>query len=408
MAVEKKSMKDLEWEEENTFFGIPLENDNPFSGNPNPTIKTDDEPGNPPVEGSSKKKGEGVEEDEEDEDISFNFGDDSDSKPKVKKESKEDEDDDSEEDDDSDDEDDKDSKEDSQDEDEDEKFYSSLAKGLKEKGIFQNVDLEGKELKSDDDLYDLIEAEAEARIEETFEAFAEDMDEDAKAFIKFKKSGGRTEDFFAVYRNSVSLTDIDIEDEKDQEKVAMHYAMVIEGLEEEEAKDRVEWLKENGKLGAKSVKWHEKLQNLDKQNREAIVRQTQEQEEARRKNAEKFTETLKTTLTKVENVGQFKFSPTDKKELGDFIAKPTVKVGKNNYITPFQKAMSDILRGDGENMNKLLLLAKLVKSDFTVEDLKATAKTEVVRESRKVLKQIKSGSKPVTHSNKKRLADYFS
>jgi len=92
----------------------------------------------------------------------------------------------------------------------------------------------------------------------------------------------------------------------------------------------------------------------------------------------------------------------------NFITKPTVKVGKNKYITEFQAELGEIFKGEGENKKKLLLLAKLVKSQFDVKDLIEETKTKVVKDAKSKLQQSRTGVRPSTSggNNKKSLSDF--
>jgi hypothetical protein len=291
----------------------------------------------------------------------------------------------------------------------DSKFYSTLASELKEKGIFQNVELkEGEEI-DEDKFFELQDAEIESRVEETFEAFFEELDEDAKAFLKFKKSGGNTQDFFQVYRESLSLDNIDLESEESQELVLKHYLSTMDSMDDEEISDRLEWLKENGKKKAYAKKYMNKLQELDRQKKEAISKSIEAQSKQREEGAKKFNQDLQSELEKTEAVGSFNFSKVNKKELLDFMVKPSVKIGKNKYITHFQAELGNIFKAEGEDKKKLLLLAKLVKSNFDVKDLIEETKTKVVKEAKSKLQQAKSGVKPSTSGGytKKSISDYF-
>lgn len=291
----------------------------------------------------------------------------------------------------------------------DSKFYSTLASELKEKGIFQNVELkEGEEI-DEDKFFELQDAEIESRVEETFEAFFEELDEDAKAFLKFKKSGGNTQDFFQVYRESLSLDNIDLESEEAQELVLKHYLSTMDSMDDEEISDRLEWLKENGKKKAYAEKYMNKLQELDRQKKEAISKSIEAQSKQREEGAKKFNQDLQSELEKTEAVGSFNFSKVNKKELLDFMIKPSVKIGKNKYITHFQAELGNIFKAEGEDKKKLLLLAKLVKSNFDVKDLIEETKTKVVKEAKSKLQQAKSGVKASTSGGytKKSISDYF-
>lgn len=291
----------------------------------------------------------------------------------------------------------------------DSKFYSTLATELKEKGIFQNVELTDGEDIDEEKFFELQDQEVESRVEETFEAFFEELDEDAKAFLKFKKNGGNTQDFFQVYKNSISIDGVDLGNEKDQDLVLKHYLTVVDSMDDEEVTDRLEWLKENGKKKAFAEKYFNKLKEIDNNNK-AIISQRQEQASQEREVASRrFNQELQSELEKTEAVGSFNFSKVDKKDLMNYVTKPSVKIGKNKFITQFQAELGNIFKAEGESKKKFLLLAKLVKSDFDVKDLIEAAKTTAVKEAKSKLQQAKQGVKPSSSGNlsKKSISDFF-
>lgn len=294
---------------------------------------------------------------------------------------------------------------------EDDKFFTTLAGELKDKGIFQNVELKEGEEVTEEKFFELQDAEIEARVEETFQAFFEELDEDGRNFLKFKKAGGRTADFLESYNSGgFDIEEFDENDEAQRTRVLTHYLSTVEKLEPEDVKDRLEWLKEGGKDKVYAKKYFESINSQREELKKEVLKQQQELANQREATAKQFSETLKATLDKTEAIGAFPISATDQKELGSYITKPTVKVGKNKYIPAFQAEIAKIFKADTEEaQKKLLLLAKLVKTDFDVTDLEKTTKTKVVKEAKSKLKDARTGVKPASAGSyaKKSLGDYF-
>lgn len=287
-------------------------------------------------------------------------------------------------------------------------FYSTLASEMKDKGVFQNIDIPEEDI-DEEKFFELQDAEIEARVNETFEGFMEEMDDDAKAFIIFKKNGGRTKDFFDIYSNQVSLGEVDIEDEDNQDKIISHYLRVVDRMDSDEITDRLEWLKDNGKKKSYAEKYKLKLDKIDETNKANAVKVAEESKEKLEKNNEKFRAELSTVLEKTEEIKDFKFTKEDKKDLVNYITKPSVKVGKNNFITPFMADLGQMFKGEGDKKGDLLLLAKLIKSNFDVKDIVSKTKTKVIQEAKSKLQSAKQGVKPSSsglHTNKP-LADFF-
>jgi len=105
-------------------------------------------------------------------------------------------------------------------------------------------------------------------------------------------------------------------------------------------------------------------------------------------------------------VNEFTFTPQDKKELGGYITNPSVKVGKNQFVTAFHKDLQEVIAS--KDKTKLLLLAKLLKTDFDTKDLLKTAKTVVTKETKSKLADIKLNVKTSSSNKaKKTLADFL-
>jgi hypothetical protein len=295
-------------------------------------------------------------------------------------------------------------------------FFKTLASELKERGFFQTAEIpEDKEELTDDEFFELADQEVEGRVNETFEAFAEEMDDDGKAFIKFKKNGGRTSDFVSIYVDSplpdFGDKEFDAKNETHRKVVLETYLTLVEKLDDEDLSDRLQWLKENGKDQVFAEKYYAKLADIDTKQKAALLAAQEAKAKEGEDKAKKFVKTISEALNKIDTVGKIKFTKDDKKKLGELITKPTVKIGKSKYIPSFQSKLGAILKADTpESINKLLLLAKLVESDFDIKDIVTKVETEVVDKVKSKLRDAKNGVKPSSsgqYEHKKSLSDFF-
>jgi hypothetical protein len=293
-------------------------------------------------------------------------------------------------------------------------FFKQLTVEMKERGFFQTVEIpEDKEELEEDEFFELADQEIEGRINETFEAFFEEMDEDGKDFLKFKKNGGRSIDFINVYANSpVPDFDGDFDSSNDTHKAVVieTYLSLVEKMDAEEIKDRMDWIKENGKDKNYAEKYYGKLQEIDLAQKTALLKQQEENNKKRDEVIKKFNKSIGEAITKADVVGNFKFTKEDKKKLPDFITKPTVKIGKNKYIPAFNSKLGEILKADTpEAQEKFLLLAKLIENNFNVAELATKAETKVTQKIKSKLRDVKNGVKPSSSGSytRKSLSDFF-
>ena len=179
-------------------------------------------------------------------------------------------------------------------------------------------------------------------------------------------------------------------------------------MDEDELKDKLDWLEETGKKKAYSEKYMLKLKNIEDKNKQILLKQSAEIAQRRAEESKKFNDELQKTLEKTEKVGNFTFNKVDKKDLMNYISKPSVKIGKNKFITQFQADLGNIFKAEGDNKANFLLLAKLIKSNFDVKDLIESSKTELIKQTKSNLQKAKAGVKASsTGGGRKSLTDYF-
>lgn len=310
-------------------------------------------------------------------------------KPKAKaKEDIEEEDDDSffgeaDSDDDSDDDPDKESGEDTQ----SGSIYNDVFKDFKEQGIFKHVEIEEGEELDADRLFELQQEEYETEVAARLQAWANnDLDDDAKAFIKFKTQGGSTEEFFNVYMKSTELpTDGDIEDEDYQDDI-IRYQLKEEGWDKDEIEDRLAYLTDQGRKQKVAEKYAEKLKEKDQKTKQSLIKNAEAQKQAIKQNEENFRNNLKEVLDTTEDISGFKISKEDKSKILNFLTKKDQKISDTKSVTGFQKKIAEVF----QDTNKMILLAKLVQSDFDMSDFEKQAKTKTTRKVKSNLEQRKS------------------
>lgn len=289
---------------------------------------------------------------------------------------------------------------------EDTEVFTTLFKGLKEKGIFTSEITDDEKL-DEETFTTKIDSEIQTRSDEYIESFIEDLqsDEDAAAFIRFKKNGGDTKEFLRVYGLDAEVPELDSDDEDSSSDFIKYYYKNIEKLSYDDVEEKLEWYKEKNKLKEHSEKLKQKIDTYQQKEKEELIRKQAEQIKSIEENNKKFITSIKDTVSKVDNVKDFKITQTDKKELVDFITKPTIKVGKDNYITPFSNALKTIMAS--EDRSKLILIAKLLKNDFDITDIVKEVNTKVVKETKTKLSELSKIVKPTSQEKRKSLADYF-
>lgn len=276
----------------------------------------------------------------------------------------------------------------------DDNYWNDIYKDFKETGLLKHVEVEEGEVLTEERLTELQEQDYEAEVSARLQTWAtEDLDEDAKAFIKFKREGGNTSDFLETYSKVSEVPSGDITDESYQDEI-IRYNLKLEGWDKDEIEDRIEYLTENKRKEKIAKKYDEKIKATQEAEKANLLRQAEENRRIQKENEENFKNSVKDILTSSKEIGGFAIKDNDKTELFNFLTKKTQKISDKKSITPFQKKLAEVF----QDTEKTVLLAKLLQSDFDMKDLKRqviTKKTKEIKsnlEQRRNLRPYNSGS----------------
>lgn len=286
-------------------------------------------------------------------------------------------------------------------------IYDDVYKDLKEYGVLKHVTIEDGVSLDAEKLAELYEEDYEEEIKSRLNNWAtKELDEDAQAFIKFKRAGGKTQDFLNLYsKNNSSYPQGDINDEDFQDEI-IRYQLRQDEWDIDEIEDRLETLTNNGKKGAISKKYYERLEaQISKERDELVHRQEQAKRDAIIQE-QSFKEGIKEVLDTNQEINGFKINNKEKTQLLSFLTSRSIKIGEDRAITGFQKKLAETF----QDTNKLVLLAKLLSNDFDMSDFKKSVVTQETKriksnlENRKGLTNSSFGSSTTSVS----LSDIFS
>ena len=264
-------------------------------------------------------------------------------------------------------------------------IYEDVYKDLKEAGIFKHVELEDGEELDADRLYELQQEEIEAEVTSRLDAWAsQELDEDAKAFIKFKIQGGDTSEFFKTYQSTSEITLGDIEDEDYQDNL-IRYQLQKEGWDKDEIEDRLEFLTESNKKSKFAERYHDRLIKEQEKEKQALVKQAEEQKIRVKQQEEQFRVSIKDTLDTNKEINGIKFTDKDKGNLINFLTKRE-KLEDGRVITGFQRKLSESFN----DPKKIALLAKILNDDFDFSSFEKSAITKKTKEIKRNIEQRQS------------------
>jgi len=260
---------------------------------------------------------------------------------------------------------------------------------------------EDEELPEDVD-NDFLTSKIEASIEKRFEESIQDLPDEVKNIIKYVHNGGDLKDIISNLSESSDINeDIDLSEESNQEKV-MRYLLKQDGEDDELIEANIEFLKDSGKLSSVAEKKFNKWKASQEEATQKIVKQQERQKLLAREQQVKFKKDIGEYLTENEEIKGLAISRKEAKELPNYISDTTIKLEDGRKITPFYRDLFESLK----DKDKLIAIAKLVKSDFDFSDFKKNIVTKQTKELKKDLQRQENKSPEKRSSQKKvRLID---
>lgn len=262
-------------------------------------------------------------------------------------------------------------------------YWKDVYADFKERGLFNHIELGEEEEIDSERLLELQQEEYELEVNTRLKTWAQnDLDEDAQAFIKFKTQGGSTQDFFKTYQASYELPTGEVTDEAYQDKV-IRYQLKREGWDADEIEDRLEYLTSSKKKEAVAKRYNAKIQEGAEHEKAELIKQVEAQKNAQKKNEETFKNTIKDTLTSTKEVSGFKITTKDQNNLYNFLTRKQYKTESGAQITGFQKKIGEAF----QDPQKMILLAKLIDSDFDMTSFEKKATTKTAKKIKNRLEQ---------------------
>lgn len=256
---------------------------------------------------------------------------------------------------------------------------------------------EGEELPENVD-NDFLANKIETSIEKRFEESIQDLPEEVKNIIKYVHNGGNLKDIISVASESSELNeDIDLTNEANQEKV-MKYLLKEDGEDDEIIEANIEFLKDSGKLSSVVEKKFNKWKAAKEEETQKLVKQQEKQRKLARENQVKFKKDIGEYLSESEEIKGLTISRKEAKELPNYISDTTVVMEDGRKITPFYRDLFEALR----DKDKIIAIAKLVRSDFDFSDVKKSIVTKQTRELKKDL-QRQGNKSPEKRSSQKKV-----
>jgi len=278
---------------------------------------------------------------------------------------------------------------------------------LKEKGLVDYELEDGVEL-SEEDAEHLLEDSWEKALELEVEATIKDLPQDIKDLIKFASKGGDVGELLGKMIQTATSginKNSNIEDENVQ-VLAVTMDLKNQGYDQEYIDSQIEFLKDSGKLETISKKSYDRI--VAEQEKETAGQVTRQKEvvENRKKQAREYKSNITTHINSLNEAGGLPISKQDKTVLPTYISEPTVELQDGRYVSEMQADLFKVMA----DKDKIVLLAKLLKTDFDFSAIERRKQTQAARGIKEAVERVDrkemSNSESGGHkSNKKALWD---
>lgn len=278
---------------------------------------------------------------------------------------------------------------------------------LKEKGLVDYKLEDGKEL-SEEEAEHLIEDSWEKALDLEVEATIKDLPQDIKDLVKFASKGGNVGELLSkmVQHATSGITKNSDIDNEDVQVLAVTMDLRNQGYDQEYIDSQVEFLKDSGKLGNISKKAYDKIIAEQEAETAGQVQKQAQAVESRKKAAREYKSNITTHINSLNEMGGLPISKQDKTVLPTYISEPTVELQDGRYVSEMQADLFKVMA----DKDKIVLLAKLLKTDFDFSAIERKKQTQAARGIKEAVERVDrkelSNSESGGHkSNKKALWD---
>lgn len=292
-------------------------------------------------------------------------------------------------------------------------IFTAAAKDLEQLGFFPKVDGKVDEGQFLETLESTIEEKIDTGIEQVIESWKKDLGETGTEFIKFTMNGGKPEDFFTQY--SQDQLNFNVDTEWGQKQFLEYYYGKVMGHDEEDVESLIEAHMDGETMEKAAKKFYGKLKSEKDSKKSEFIQKQQELHEARQEAARQRIQQFKDAASKVDHIlvrgeggkelGKVAFTAAEKRALTNYITQNSVQTQNGKYMSEF---MADLNKIYQEEPDKLMMLAKIMKSGFDMSDFVKQGVSEETKKVKSNLQRIKTKQKTKTQPRKDRPAwEYF-
>jgi hypothetical protein len=270
----------------------------------------------------------------------------------------------------------------------------STANYLKEKGIV-SFELEEGETLTPEKADEIVENKFEESVDNRLAEMLKELPPEVKSIVKFTANGGDFKDVIRTFQSTSNGNieeGMDLEDEANQSTIVRQF--LIEDGYDEDVEEQIEFLKEKGKLASIAAKKYKIWSEEQKEEKASVLAQQEEEKKKIKEDRKIFKSSLHDTLKDKTDLSGITLTDKDKSDLPNYISDMNIKLKGGGYASKMQMALHSAM----QDKDKLVLLAKLLKSDFDFSDIEKAA---ITKKSKAVKDDVRR-TKPSVDTSKKK------
>lgn len=269
--------------------------------------------------------------------------------------------------------------------DDNDSIISSIAKSL-------GYELEKEYAETEEGLAEFTKDVAQEIAEEQLEGLFKQFPMVQK-HLDFVMAGGDPEKFFEAYNPRTSFENMEIEqDDSRTQKYMISEFLRSKGHDDEFIKDMINDYEDSGKLYDRAKVAQRNLANIQKQERDSMVRQQQEAQQRAAEENERFWEGVASTIQEGKEFAGIRIPDREKAKFFDYISEPVNENGQTRRDVDYSKA----------NIEAKLALDYLMYKGFNLKDIiDVKAKTASASSLRERVKQNEERVKSMQTNDRK-------
>lgn len=273
---------------------------------------------------------------------------------------------------------------------------------LKEKGLVEFELEEGEEL-TEELAENLLEDSWENALDSAVEDTIKELPQEVKDLIKFASKGGDVNEFLSNLTQNASTG---VTKNSDISKESVQIAAITldlkkQGYDQEYIDSQIDFLKGSDKLQNIAEKAYNKIIAEQEKESSDKIASLKEAQENRKKQARIYKGNITTHINSLAEVKGLPLTKKDKAELPDYISEPTVELQDGRYVSELQADIFKVMA----DKDKIVLLAKILKTDFDFSPIERKQQTAVSRDFKSKVEnteKLKTGNSEGVHKPSKK------